>query len=533
MTLNVDRCLEGKRILLTGVTGFLGKVVLERLLSEVSGIGSIVVLLRPSERFADAHDRFEQEVLASSIFDSAKRDGRFETSITKVSCIAGELTEPRLGLAPQAFRELGDSLDLVINAAASVNFREPLDRALRVNAYSLRALGELVRQGDRCRFLQVSTCYVHGRRSGLVAERNNPPVGEHDIRDGENACTGVDALLRHLDDCVEGVRTRIPDEDEREQAMIDCGVEQAQRHGWNDTYTMTKWLGEQLLFEAFGDSGRLSIVRPAIVESTLRSPVAGWIEGVKVADALILAYAHGKVAFFPGRRDGVLDIIPADLVANTIVLAAAELLQLDTGRRIYQSASSVRNPVSLGRLVGLLNAAGREDHARLGRLFRRRPTRDFVLVPKAPFGMMMSVSGLFARAGRALGIGTGANRRKAETTRKLARLFAFYTTPDYRFDVSETLALANRFDPQDRTRFAVDAADVDWEHYVRRVHLPGLNRHGLGLRKPRGRDPERASTGYGKDDRPTSDGQVGPSVARELLGSEPRGRRGVRYESRA
>ena len=482
MALNVDRCLDGKHVLLTGVTGFLGKVVLERLLSEVSGIGSIVVLLRPSKRFADAYDRFEQEVLVSSIFDSIKADGRFGAAIGKVTCIAGELTGPRLGLTPRAFRELGDSLDVVINMAANVNFREPLDQALRVNTYSLRALTELVQRGDRCRFLQVSTCYVHGRRSGLITERNNAPVGRHGVREGEAACTGADALLQRLDDCVDGVRARVPDEDEREQAMIDCGVEQAQRHGWNDTYTMTKWLGEQLLFDAFGDSGRLSIVRPAIVESTLRSPVPGWIEGVKVADTLILAYVHGKVAFFPGRRDGILDIIPADLAANTIVLAAAELSQLGSGRRIYQSASSVRNPVSLGRLIGLLNAAGREDHAQLGRLFPRRPTRDFVMVPKAIFRMMMSMSGLGARAGRAMGIGTEAHRRKGETTRKLAQVFAFYTTPDYCFDVSETLALADRFDPRDRARFAVDAADIDWEHYVRRVHLPGLNHHGLRLR---------------------------------------------------
>jgi len=494
MPLNVDRCLEGKRILLTGVTGFLGKVVLERLLTEVSGIELITVLLRPSDRFADVHARFEQEVLVSSIFDAMKKNGRFATSIAKVRCLAGELTEPRLGLEPQAFQELGDTLDIVINVAASVNFREPLDQALRINTYSLRALSDLVRQGDRCRFLQVSTCYVHGQRSGLVAERNNPPIGEGDIRDGENACTGFGALLQHLDGCVERVRTEVSDEEERAQAMIECGVEQAQRHGWNDTYTMTKWLGEQLLFDAFGHTGRLSIVRPAIVESTLRSPVAGWIEGVKVADALILAYARGKVVFFPGRREGILDIIPADLVANTIVLAAAELLQLDDGRRIYQSASSARNPVSLDRLIELVNAAGREDHGRLRRLFRRRPTRGFIMVPKALFRMMMSASELLARAGSAMGIGTKAQRRKAETTRKLARLFAFYTTPDYRFDVSETLALADRFEAQDRTRFPVDAAHFEWEHYVRRIHLPGLNRHALKPPKARGGDTKQAST---------------------------------------
>jgi len=46
------------------------------------------------------------------------------------------------------------------------------------------------------------------------------------------------------------------------------------------------------------------------------------VEGVKVADAIILAYAREKTPFFPARTDGVIDIIPADLVANSLILAA-------------------------------------------------------------------------------------------------------------------------------------------------------------------------------------------------------------------
>lgn len=38
---------EGKTVLLTGATGFVGKVILEKLLWEVPNIGSIFVLIRP------------------------------------------------------------------------------------------------------------------------------------------------------------------------------------------------------------------------------------------------------------------------------------------------------------------------------------------------------------------------------------------------------------------------------------------------------------------------------------------------------
>ena len=226
-------------------------------------------------------------------------------------------------------------------------------------------------------------------------------------------------------------------------------------------------------------------MRPAIVEGTLSSPVPGWVEGVKVADALFVAYARGKVGVFPGRRKGILDLMPADLVANTIVLAAAELLQLDAGRPIYHAASSVRNPISLGYLGELVSASGREDHAELERLFPRPPRRAFVMIPQALFVKVMSLSGWLDRVERAAGRGSETRRRKAETTRKLALLFAFYTSPTYRFDASATLALAGRFGEPDRARFVVDAARFDWAHYIRRVHLPGLNRYALKPSRPR------------------------------------------------
>ena len=52
----------------------------------------------------------------------------------------------------------------------------------------------------------------------------------------------------------------------------------------------------------------LTIVRPSVVESCLKEPKPGWIEGVKVTDAILLAYARDKVSYFPARKAGVVDI---------------------------------------------------------------------------------------------------------------------------------------------------------------------------------------------------------------------------------
>ena len=61
------------------------------------------------------------------------------------------------------------------------------------------------------------------------------------------------------------------------------------------------------------------IVRPSIIESSLSDPEPGWLEGLKVADPLIVHYGKGRLADFPARPEAVLDVIPVDIIINVII----------------------------------------------------------------------------------------------------------------------------------------------------------------------------------------------------------------------
>ena len=149
-----------------------------------------------------------------------------------------------------------------------------------------------------------------------------------------------------------------------EQKMIQLGIEQSRYYGWNDTYTFTKWLGEQLLIQQMNQQD-LTILRPSIIESAYQAPAPGWVEGVKVADALIYAYAKGRVSIFPGDDEGVLDVIPVDIVANAALLSAAQLLQAPSTYRIYQCCSGSTNPILLKQFVDYVQQASLEQYAKL------------------------------------------------------------------------------------------------------------------------------------------------------------------------
>jgi nucleoside-diphosphate-sugar epimerase len=480
--------LRGKHVLLTGTTGFLGKVILEKLLRSVPDIGGIHLLIRGNRRHPDAEQRFLHEIASSSVFDRLRQDDNeaFDALVErKVQCVTGEVTEPDFGMEREAFEILAGSVDAVINSAASVNFREELDKALAINTLSLDNLAAMAEINQELSVIQVSTCYVNGINAGQVAETASKPRGS-DIPRSDYGYYETEELIRLLQDKVAEVRASYFGE-QLESRLVALGIAEANRYGWSDTYTFTKWLGEQKLLKAL--RGRsLTIVRPSIIESALAEPAPGWIEGVKVADAIILAYAREKVFLFPGKRDAVIDIIPVDMVANAIVLGLGEALTEPGHQRIYQCCSGSSNPITLGELIDHVTAEAQENHASYDQLFYRRPSRPFVAVNRKVFDALMTGARLpLSMAGRALKI-LGQTReltslRNIDTARSLATIFGFYTAPDYIFRNDQLMALADRMGDGDKQLFPVDPQRIDWHRYIRAVHLAGLNRYALKERK--------------------------------------------------
>jgi nucleoside-diphosphate-sugar epimerase len=484
MKLSVSQALTGRRVLITGTTGFIGKALLERLMREVPGIAQFVLLLRGDSRHPDPAQRLQAQVLASPVFDRLRHSQpeRFREIVQhRLRVLPGEVTAPRLGLSVAAFDALAGEVDVIVNVAASVNFREPLDRALSVNAAPLRELARLARCGCMP-LVQVSTCYVNGLHRGRIAETLMPPARTALARHADGSFE-VGPLIDSLQQAVEDVKRRVTEPAARERALVELGVREARRHGWNDTYTFTKWLGEQIAWQAM-QGGTLAIVRPAIVESAWREPCPGWIEGMKVGDAIVLAYARGKTRLFPARPAGIADIIPVDLVAGSLVLATAEALLRPGRRRIYQAGSSTGNPVRVGDYVRWCQREMRENGAAYPRLIRQPLDRPFRTVPRALFlaYLALGLAGASAahRVARTLGL-AGAPRwlEAMQTTRALASVFSFYTSPRCVFENRRLLAMAASFEEADRQRFEVDARCFDWPDYIARVHLPGLERYAV------------------------------------------------------
>jgi len=149
--------LAGKRILMTGATGFLGTALFERLLTDIP-VERVDLLIR-----RDAPARLRTMLGGAAFKPAADRVGGVEAlrelAAGKVRPLPADLTQ---GTIP-----VDDDIDLVIHTAATVSFDPPVDDAFETNLLGTLALYEA--SGGRP-FIHVSTAYVAGLTRGTQPE---------------------------------------------------------------------------------------------------------------------------------------------------------------------------------------------------------------------------------------------------------------------------------------------------------------------------------------------------------------------------
>ena len=269
----------------------------------------------------------------------------------------------------------------MVDSSGVADFNPPLDKSLEVNAFGMQNLVSLAKDWV-ISFMHTSTCYVAGDRTGKsmrsILVLSLPKADELALEhwDPEREIAECMEMVRH-------VKTRAKDafrqslfaarnnlkrkgeptrgsalDDELksverkwiEKQLVDEGTERAQFWGWHNIYTYTKSIGEQILCTA---GLPFTIVRPAVIESSLEFPMVGWNEGINTSAPLIYLINQGPLGV-PAGEDSVLDVIPVDQVAYGMVLSLAELME-GTHKVVYQYGSSDTMPLKMYRLIELVS----------------------------------------------------------------------------------------------------------------------------------------------------------------------------------
>ena len=499
---------RGKTILLTGGTGLLGKVLLERFLSNLAEVEKVYVLVRPRTRAGAApvsiEERLKQEVHDSQIFDPLRERlaGSFEALFqTKVQAVTGDVASEKLGLAPKIYDRIQSEVDIIINCAAVVSFDAPLDKAVGLNTLGPRRIAEFARGCDEAFFAQVSTCYVNATRKGPVPEDLPDPtrtVGHINglPQDPYELETEVSAILKKAQSARGPNSERGRAESERlDRELSKMGMDWAHRRGWQDVYTFSKAMGEQM-FVRSTEGLKGAIIRPAIIEGAWKSPLPGWLNGYRMLDPLIVAYGRGRMIDFPGNRNGILDIIPVDMVANAILAIIARASQSDS-RDVYQIASGMENPITLGGFADEVDAyfqmnpfpVSGDENGKTRKLikptfpttpkFLRRIRLQYMLPLRAAIAATTPFT-LFPHA-RRFRTRLKSKMFSLERLYQYGRLYGPYAEADCKFLTNNTQSVLESLHESDREDFDFDIAKLDWTTYLQGVHIPGVKKYLLGM----------------------------------------------------
>ena len=511
---SIRGAFSGKTVLLTGVTGFLGSGVLEKLLRCVPEVGKVLVLVRGNPKYS-ADMRLRRRIMGASAFGPLRESMGMELATlaeAKIEVLAGDLSLPGLGLDPASRQRLGD-VDIVMHCAATVVFDAPLGQALRTNVEGPRQLLRLVREaGGSPRVVHVSTAYVCGARRGLIPEllpgrlADGPQLDwQQEIESLHRTCETIEMASRapgKLDRFrAEAQRSLGPaggpmvaTETERrrlewvKQEQVAHGIARSRALGWNDVYNFTKALAERaVLAEAEAGELELAIVRPSIIESAWKQPEPGWLDGFKVMEPILLGYGRGEIPDFPGRVEGVVDIIPVDMVINAALAAAAT--PLPQRHRVFQVTTSSRNPLRYGALFSIIRDYFR-SHPMTGAdgYPVKAPDWKFQGRERLEGRLRAATKGLsaartmsravpaFLPAGRTL-------RREVKRFDKMLSQASYYSDiyGDYVemetiFDDAHTRELHRSLPEAEREEFGCDIGTLDWLPYFRDGHLPAVTR---------------------------------------------------------
>jgi long-chain acyl-CoA synthetase len=516
--LSVHRSLTGKRILLIGVTGFIGKVWLTKILNDVPEIGKIYLLIRRA-RSTSAQRRFERIVEESPVFEAFHE--RYGEDLPRflgdrIEVVEGDVTRPGLGFDADTLKRLAGDLDVVVNSSGLTDFNPDLRAAVSTNVDATLHLLDFIRNCDHAGLLHLSTCYVVGSRDGRIAEDlkvNYTPAGVPGF-DAEAEHDALHSAIRRLEAQAEGeevtaklTRQILAKSDDKDLSptvlesqlrkarsrwvrarLAEAGLRRAKELGWPNTYTFTKSLAESLIAKLGADLP-IAVVRPSIVETSTHDPFQGWNEGVNTSAPI--SYLLGTYfRQLPSNERKCLDLIPVDLVCRGMTLIAAALVDR-VHNRVYQLATSASNPCDMRRSVELTGLAHRKHYRAQDTLEPRLRLRfDSITVSKERY-LRLSAPGQRAVVQAIQRISSPLPLRRPplaqwerglDRVEKLIALYEpFILDNEQVFEAENVGLLSEALPPNEKEAFAYDASMIDWWEYWINIHIPALRKWSYPL----------------------------------------------------
>ncbi|VVD00954.1 unnamed protein product [Leptidea sinapis] len=322
---------KGKSILVTGGTGLMGKVLIEKLLYAVPEIGNIYILMRP-KRGKSVTQRME-EMQRKPLFDRLRN--KRPSSFNKLKPIQGDILFDNFGLSETDIALLSDDVRVVFHFAATLRLEAPLKDNVNMNTSGTqRTLNIAKRLRNLEVFIHLSTAFCYPDYKVLEEKVHAPTVRPSDVM----------RLVEWLDD--------------KQIAQLTPSLLESHPN----CYTYSKRLAESLVNDAY-PTLPVVIARPSIVCPSLAEPVCGWVDNLNGPIGVMLGAGKGVIRTMLCDGNLQAQVIPVDTAINAIIAIG----QIEGTRKekadvipVYNINSGHQKPTTWGEVLDIAKDYGRK-----------------------------------------------------------------------------------------------------------------------------------------------------------------------------
>ena len=250
-----------EKVLITGATGFLGASILEHILHQHDEI-RVVALIR-AKSSSEALVRVKTACTAYSTWS--------DTWESRVECITGDLSKEKLGLSPDVWSMLENSIDVIIHNGARVHWIHTYTALKPTNVLSTLACLALCSKGKPKHLTFISSTAVLDTDHYASLDT---PILEIDTLAGS-------------------------------------------RKGLSTGYAQSKYVSESLIREAGSRGLRGSIVRPGYITGNLST-------GIGPTDDFLLRMLKGSIQLScrPDLGSNTINLVPVDYCVDIVVASS-------------------------------------------------------------------------------------------------------------------------------------------------------------------------------------------------------------------
>ncbi|KAG8514038.1 Fatty acyl-CoA reductase 2 [Galemys pyrenaicus] len=482
---------KNKSILITGATGFMGKVLMEKLLRTSPDLKVIYILMRP--KAGQTLPQRMLQILSSKLFEKVKEV--CPNMHEKIRPIYADLGQSDLAISKEDMQELLSCTNIIFHCAATVRFDEPLRHAVQLNVTATQQLLLMASQMPKLEvFVHISTAFSN--------------------------CN-----LKHIDEVIYPCQVEPKKIIDSMQWLDDAIVDEITPKLIGDrpnTYTYTKALGE-VVVQQESENLNIAIIRPSIVGATWQEPFPvspapgpqaglhvdlllaqtsscpssfsshemldkgvllagvslGWVDNLNGPSGLIIAAGKGLLRSVKAAPMAVADLIPVDTVVNlTLAVGWYTAVHRPQSTLIYHCTSGNLNPCNWGKM-GLQIMASFEKIP-YEKPFRR-PNADFTTntftnqywkavshwAPAIMYDLYLQLTGRKPRFTKLM------NRLS-----KTLSMLEYFVNHSWEWSTSNTDMLMLELSPEDQRVFNFDIRQLNWLDYIENYVL-GIKKYLL------------------------------------------------------